>query len=93
VAASAYPPQDSGELASAAEALATSCELLLEECPEPGSPQAPPSSGPPDSMAAAGQASVGVQQGDAALQAAMGAVQQAHAALARELTAGGASTP
>lgn len=79
-AAAVYPPQDSEELASAAEALATTCDLLQEECPLPaaGGEQAE------DSGAAAGTA---------ALQAALEGVQAAQAALAQQLAAGDGDGP
>ena len=66
-AAAAYPPQDGAELASAAESLAISCEVLCDECPR----------APGAAAAAAG--------GESPLQAALQAVQLAHAQLAEVL--------
>lgn len=71
-----YPPQDVEELASAAEALATGCDLLREECPLPAA-----SGG---EQAGGGAAAAGA----AALRAALEGVQAAQAALAQQLAAG-----
>lgn len=73
-AAAVYPPQDPKELASAAEALATSCELLKDECPPSGS----------------GSAEEAAAAAATALLAPLEAVQQAHRELAAELAAAAA---
>lgn len=76
-AAAVYPPQDSEELASAAEALATTCDLLQEECPLPA---VGGGEGAGDGASAAA--------GTAALRAALEGVQAAQAALTQRLAAG-----
>lgn len=76
-----YPPQDSEELASAAEALATGCDLLQEECPLPlPAGVAPGEEGP--GAAAEGQAGVKRE-----LAAALAKVEEAQAALSQQLAA------
>jgi hypothetical protein len=75
-----YPPQDAGELSSAAESLATICDLLVDECPLPGAAGA--------AEQQEGPAEVQQQQAAAeALQAALRGVQAAQEQLAGQLTA------
>lgn len=78
-AAATYPPQDPEELASAAEALATSCALLLEECPE-GAPSAAADSAPAQEQSQ--------ERGPVALQAPMEEVMNTHRGLVQQLAAG-----
>lgn len=90
-AAATYPPQDAQELASAAEALATSCELLKDECP--ASSAASSGGGGGDGMQE--QAEERAAAAAVALLAPLEAVQRAHRELAAELAAaaGDASAP
>jgi hypothetical protein len=81
LAAAAYPPQEVEELACVAEALATSCELLLEECPLLFAATLA-------STAAGGkQQEASAADGSAALTKSMHAVQLAHQVLAQQLSA------
>ncbi|KAL4859049.1 hypothetical protein ACK3TF_000833 [Chlorella vulgaris] len=81
LSAAAYPPQEVEELACVAEALATSCELLLEECPLPApSPSASTAAGGKQQEALAAD-------GPAALTKSMHAVQLAHQVVAQQLSA------
>ncbi|EFN53154.1 hypothetical protein CHLNCDRAFT_136928 [Chlorella variabilis] len=79
LSAATYPPQDPEELASAAEALATSCALLLEECPE-GAPSAAADSAPAQEQSQ--------ERGPVALQAPMEEVMNTHRGLVQQLAAG-----
>lgn len=75
-AAATYPPQDADELGSAAESLATTCDLLSEECPAP---------------ATAGDGGAVAEAASAALQAALDAVHVAQGELAQALGGGEAA--
>ncbi|KAL4459069.1 hypothetical protein ABPG75_013934 [Micractinium tetrahymenae] len=87
LSAATYPPQDAQELASAAEALATSCELLRDECPAAG---AASSSGGGGDGAQQQAEEGGAAAPAAALLPPLEAVQAAHRELAAELASAAA---